>query len=342
MLACKAFHGEVMSASHLQKTIMTAQEFIQLKLDKLRQPEPLQDIAPDKLEGVILAKVLSKKFRKNKADDAAINICKKAIHFAVDNKQPVKVGVLFGGNKLWRFDEAPEPDWAELFNLIYIARWMKTIAGVYEYGADFEYYSQDISVERLNNLSHAETSQYSKIFRELLDWFSKYLPERVTISYKCHSELFDDRKEYDKEIEIAKAKILAGNNGELPKLNDSQRRTTELNVRLKPSQDNDPKWREKVELEHQAIFTTKTLLPHLLNKNRIHTSSAPFTGYIATGSTKYSIAKFWASIGVLRPNGDKYDELALSPKQLEAAQFDWQNINLGINGKNFTKIRIIK
>jgi len=119
---------------------MTAQDFIQQRLQELSTPEPLQEVPPDKLEKVILTKVLSKKFRKNKADDTAIELCKKAIRFAVANDKPIKVGLLFGGNKLWRFDEAPEVDWAELFNLIYFARWMKTIASVYEHGAEFEYY----------------------------------------------------------------------------------------------------------------------------------------------------------------------------------------------------------
>ncbi|MCL2451939.1 hypothetical protein FWD20_03705 [Candidatus Saccharibacteria bacterium] len=321
---------------------MKAQDYILKKLDVLRQPEPLQDIAPDKLEEAILAKVLSKKFRKYKADTKAINICKRAIHHAVVNEQPVKIGPLFGGNKLWRFDEAPEPDWAELFNLIYIARWMKIIASVYEYGANFEYYSQDTSVERLNNLSRAETGQYTKTFRELLNWFSKHLPDRVTFSYVCHSEMFDDENEYDKELYEAKAKMLAKSGGKLPEMSEAQKRATELNVRLKPGQDDDPQWREKVELEHQAIFATRTLLPHLLDETMIHTSAGSFSGHIATGSTKYSIAKFWASVGVLQPDGGGYKDLALSPTQLGSAQFEWQNINLGISGKNFSKIRIIK
>ena len=321
---------------------MTAQDYIVSKLERLKSSEPFIAIDPNNIEPEILARVLSKKFRKNRADDIAIENCKRAIHHAVTHKKPVRIGLLFGGNKLWRFDESPESDWAELFNLIYIARYMKTIAGVYEHGAEFEYYSQDISVERLNNLSQDETDQYSTVFRELLDWFSKYLPDRVKITYKCHSEMFNDRKEYDRELDEAKAKILAENDGKLPEMNEGQKRTTELNVRLNPNQDSDPLWREKVELEHQAIFATKTLLPHLLDKTSIHTSSAPYSGYIATGSNKNSIAKFWASIGALKIDGDSFKDIILTPKQLDSADFEWQNVDLGISGKNFTKIRVVK
>ncbi len=320
---------------------MNAQDFITEKLNELKRPVTLETVTPDKLEQMILAKVLSKKFRKYKADDAAIEICKEAIHFAVVNKKPVKVGLLFGGNKLWRFDEAPEPDWAELFNIIYIARWMKTIASVYEYGAEFEYYSQDISVEPLNNLSRDETSQYNKVFRELLSWFSDYLPPRVKITYKCHSELFDNENEYDQEIDAAKKRMLSDNQGKLPAMDAAQKKATESNVRLNPEQNDDPLWREKVELEHQAIFQTKTLLKHLLDKTRVHTTTGPFTGNIATGATKYSIAKFWASVGALERDGESFRDLALTPTQLEKAKFTWQKIDLGISGKNFSRIRII-
>lgn len=321
---------------------MTAQNYIQTKLHELSKPEPLQEIAADKLEEAILSKVLSKRFRKNKADDTAIELCKKAIHYAVENNKPVKLGLLFGGNKLWRFDEAPEVDWAELFSLVYSARWMKTITSVYEHGAEFEYYSQDVSVERLNNISRAETDQYSVTFRELLGWFSQYLPETVAFSYKRQAEEYGDLSEYDIEIEDAKALILSENSGKLPEMSNAQRTATELNVRLEDGQDDDPLWREKIELEHQAIFSTKTLKPYLLDETIIPTCPTPFEGLIATGSTKYSIAKFWAGVGILEESGDRYKDLVVTPKQLEVLQFDWQNLDLGIKGKNFGKIRVAR
>ena len=98
---------------------------------------------------------------------------------------------------------------------------------------------------------------------------------------------------------------------------------------------------EKVELEHQAIFRTKTLQPYLNDESIIRVSAMPFSGYIAVGSTKHSIAKFWASAGVLEKRGDSFIDKAITPKQLADATYDWQNIDLGIKGKNFGKIRII-
>lgn len=321
---------------------MTVETFIQNKLSKLKEPEPMQIVSSKDLEDAIFAKIMSKKFRKTKADDEAKRLTRTAIKYAVENKRPVKLGSLFGGNKLWRLDEAPEVDWAELFNLIYSARWMKSIASVYEYGAEFEYYSQDVSIQRLNNVSRSETDQYSKTFRQLLDWLDQYLPDRIAISYRRHAEEYDDISKYDTEIAEAKEELLAKNDGKLPKLNEAQKRATELNVRLKPGQAEDPQWQQKVELEHRAIFSTKTLLPYLNDETIIPTCPGLYQGLIVTGSTKYSIAKFWAGAGALEEKDMNFKDLVLTPKQLESHKFEWKDVDISIPGKNFGKIRVLK
>lgn len=61
-----------------------------------------------------------------------------------------------------------------------------------------------------------------------------------------------------------------------------------------------------------------------------------------TGSTKKSYAKFWVALGVLEKSGEGFNELVLTPKQLDAAEFDWEPVHIeGLIGKNFSKIRIL-
>ena len=68
-----------------------------------------------------------------------------------------------------------------------------------------------------------------------------------------------------------------------------------------------------------------------------------FPGCICTGSTKKSLAKFWVGVGALEHSGDAYSELVLTPKQLGAAYFNWEEVKLeGLKGKNFSKIRVLK
>lgn len=321
---------------------MTAQEYINAKLSQLAEPVNFEDSGQDFASEAIFARVTSKKFRKNKADDDAIKMVWDAINEAINNKEPLKFSLLFGGNKLWRLDEAPEVDWAELFAVIYFARWMKHVSTVYGPGAQFTFYSQDVSVERLDNVPRIETDEYSRTFIEMLSWLKQYLPSNVSFIYRRQLDEYADPSEYDVEIEESKQIVLTENGGLLPVLSQSQKIATELNVKLAPGQADDPEWREKVELEHQAIFRTPTLNRFFAEPGRISTSPTPFPGLIATGSTKKSIAKFWAGVGALETAGDGFNDIILTPKQLEAANFDWQEIQIvGLPGKNFTKIRVL-
>lgn len=321
---------------------MKAQDYIISTLEALKEPVVFESVDKDKLEEAIYAKAMSKKFRKLKAAEKAVIGTENAIKIAVTNNQPIRIMQMFGGNKLWRFEEAPEIDWAELFSLIYFMQWSKHIASVYEPGVLYEYFSQDISVESLNNIPRSETDRYSQSFRDMLKWIKPYLPNNVQIKYVRHYDLFNDPKDYNAELEVAKKQILKDSHGKLPTLTPAMKAATELNVKLKPNQDKDPKWREYVELQHQAIFATKTLREYTDNPDILWTCPTFFEDSIVTGSTKSSYAKFWAGVGALRPKGDSYDEIILTPKQLEHTKYTWESTSIqGLTGKNFSKIRIL-
>jgi len=322
---------------------MTPKDYIISTLNDLKTPVQIEDIGNTPLEEAIYAKVMSKKFRKLKAGDECIEIAKKAISVSVKENKPIRIFQMFGGNKLWRFEESPEIDWAELFSLIYFLQWSRLIASVYKPGVVFEYFSQDISVESLNNVPRSETDKYSQTFRELIKFIEPYLPQNLKVIYTRHFDLFENPDDYYKELEVAKEKMLKDNKGELPKMTEQQLVATEMNVKLKPGQADDPKWREKVELEHQAIFITPTLDKYTSDPDIIWTCPTYYPDSVVTGSTKRSYAKFWAAVGALKKEKDQYAELVLTPKQLENAKFEWEDINIeGLEGKNFKRIRIVE
>jgi hypothetical protein len=326
---------------------MTAQDYILNRLAGLQEAVP-QPAAPDDSDEELFqqtyARLMSKKFRKLKATEACKKDVTRAIRLSIKNKSPIVISTLFGGNKLWRFEEAPDIDWAELFNIFYYVDWMKTVLEVYPYGATIDYYSQDISVESLNNVPRNQTDSYSQTFRALIEWLQPYLPAGITITYRRHFEEFDDPADYYKELEAGKKIVLEQNNGELPSLTAAMAAATELNVKLRPGQVKDPKWREKVELEHQAIFQTPTLGKYLNHPGAISLCPTDYqdSNSIITGSTKRSYAKFWAAIGALQKDGETYNELVLTPKQLATAHFVWETVDIhGLPSKNFRRIRII-
>lgn len=341
MVACKATYGRFMSIPHLQKP-MTPQAYIQQRLDGLKRPAIAGNVTGP-IEDVIYARLMSKKFRKMKAGGPCVAITKRVVAKAVKDQTPILVTECFGGNKLWRFAEAPEIDWAELFSLMYYMDWMKTVAAVHEPGVIFDYFSQDLAVERLDNLTREELDAYSASFINMLTWIKPYLPAGVTVQYRRHRDMFDDESEYDRELDEAMERYLKENNNQLPQLDTAARARTELNVRLKPGQDREPEWREKVELQHRALFTTPTLCTYLNYPNMVWTCPTYYDDSIVTGSTKRSIAKFWAGVGVLEHKGPSYAEIVLTPKQLASAQFSWKVVHIdGLKGKNFSRIRVLQ
>lgn len=321
---------------------MTAREYIQQRLEGLKSSSKTGD-THGATEDIVYARLMSKKFRKMKAGDPCVEITKRVVAKAVKEQTPILVTECFGGNKLWRFDEAPEIDWAELFSLMYFVDWMKTVAAVHRPGVIFDYFSQDLAVERLDNLTRKELDAYSTTFRDMLVWVKPYLPKGVTIQYRRHREMFDDESKYDDELGDAMKRYLKDNKNQLPVLDDSAKARTELNVRLKPGQNADPQWREKVELQHRALFTTPTLGIYLNDPDMVWTCPTYYEDSIVTGSTKRSIAKFWAGVGVLEHNDESYAELVLTPKQVASAQFTWEDVHIeGLRGKNFSRVRVLK
>ena len=63
--------------------------------------------------------------------------------------------------------------------------------------------------------------------------------------------------------------------------------------------------------------------------------------FLAVGTTKTSIAKFWVGVGALKKTDDGYIEYVLSPKQMGSKKFTKEAISInGLKFKNFQSIRV--
>ncbi len=82
--------------------------------------------------------------------------------------------------------------------------------------------------------------------------------------------------------------------------------------------------------------------PYYRTPDKVNVMTTPFRGMLSVGTTKDSIMKFWVGSGILKPKEDGYRQIILSPGQLEKTNFKWETVNLGLEGKNFKKIRIIR
>lgn len=321
---------------------MNVQDFIQKRLDQLRPEKTGQSfLSQDQLVDFIFKTIMSKKFRKFSVSEEYQKQVKEAIERSVSKNEPIQFVFVFGGYKLWRLEETPDVDWAELFALMYYAKWLKPIAEVYEPGLVFDFCSDEIIVGRMNNISEAETESYTNGFAMLLDFLRQYVPENMKFiltpvrSLYTPAEFEEDLKE---KIALMEKKL-----GGLPALDERHKHMVEMNVRLKPGQDSDPLWREKVELMHQAYYTVSRRRPYARSKDKILVFCMPILNCIPVGTTKTSVAKFWVGVGALKPKADEYSEYVLTPSQLEGSKFEFVPVSIkGLSSKNFQKIRVLE
>jgi hypothetical protein len=323
---------------------MTAQEYIKSKLEDLRRPLALPRPANDDELAVAIYKfIMSKKFRKYSITPELDQHIRGAINLAVKNNKPVNFTFLHGAYKLWRLDEAPEPDWAELFSILYYSNWVKPICEIFEPGVWFDCFVDDLIVPKIDNIDPADIDKYLEVYKQIFDYIEPYQPPNLKMTYTRVGDQFESPAAFDtsleKNIEAMKKELPNG----LPVLDEAKRAMVELNTKPTKEQLTDPNWREKVALIHDAYMNTKAEPGYHNQPSKIKVFSQPLPSgmVIAPGSTKDSVAKFWVGVGVLKPRDSEYRQIILSPSQLETAKYDWQDVELDIPGKNFNRIRVL-
>jgi len=323
---------------------MTPSEHIINCLQELKA-DPLEEINNQKkIVDLIYGFLMSKKFRKYAVTPEYQKYIRDAISSSVSKHEPIKLVLVFGGYKLWRLEEAPEVDWAELFSLIYYAKWLKPILAIYRPGVWFDFYSNDVVVEIMNNIPKEDTEKYARSFKKLLEFIKLYIPKNLSSTLNRVGDQYDSYEDFKKELEqnIDQLKVAGGNTP----LSEDRKTTVELNVKPAPNQTADPLWREKVSLIHDAFFQTSKVRPYYHVPEKISVITRPsrsVRGSLAVGTTKRSVVKFWIGVGALGQEGDDYVDYILSPKQLTVGSFSTQDVYIEkLTGQNFKKIKILK
>lgn len=332
-----------MSVPHLQ-IIMTAQEYIQTKLDDLKQTTSVVGpVKGEQLTEAIFKKFTSKKFRKYSLGQEHADHIKSSIALNIKNKDPIKVTLVFGGYKLWRLEEAPEVDWAELFSLMYYTNWMKPICELYEQGVWFDFFSDDVIVAKMNNVSPNDTKAYQESFKRLLAFIKPYQPGNLNMTLNRVGDQYDSYKDFEKDLNKqmeAKSNSLKGG---LPILDTAAKATLDLNVITTSEQVADSRWREKVQLIHDSYAQVGGRRPYYNQRDKLNVLTTPLSGRLSVGTTKDSIMKFWVGLGLLKPNNDSFRQIILSPNQLKKTQYDYESVIVdNLNGKNFKRVRVMK
>jgi hypothetical protein len=319
---------------------MTPQQYIQQELDKLKEFTP-REVAKETLADEIFRLLMSKKFRKYSASPQLIEQMKSAIKLNIENNQPINVTFPHGAYKLWRLEEAPLPDWAELFAAMYYTKWLKPICEIYEPGVWFDYFVDDLIVPKIDNIPMEDIETYLGEYRKILDFLKPFQPKNFNMTITPFETAFGTREEFDKSLEESVAKLKLAS----PTFKEEDLVAVELNAKPTVEQLKDPEWREKVRLVHDAYIGMKRDLGYYFQPHKIAIFNQPLASgrFLAIGTTKTSIAKFWVGIGALKKLENNYIEYILSPKQIAMQKFTTEPIIIEeLNSKNFKTIKLFE
>lgn len=319
---------------------MTPQNFLEQELATLQEFKP-KEVKNDLLADEIFRLLMSKKFRKYSANETLIAIIKNAISYNIERNEPIRLIFPHGAYKLWRLEEAPNPDWAELFAALYYSEWLKPICEIYQPGVWFEFFVDDLILPKIDNISPEHVQAYIDGLQKVLDFLKQYQPKNLKMSVTPFETLFSSREDFETKLADAIIQFKATN----PVFTDEQKKVVALNARPTKEQLEDPFWMDKVLVIHDAYIAMKREFGYYFKPGRIAVFNQPLASgkFLAVGTTKTSVAKFWVGVGVLKKNEDTYREYILSPKQMEQAHFKKEQIHInGLDEKNFQTIRIVE
>ena len=319
---------------------MKPEEFILQSLKELNSKKNiLIPKTQEELVDCILKLLLNKKFRKYSAKPELVEHIKNAIKISIERKQPINLVFTHGAYKLWRLQEAPFPDWAELFAAMYYTKWLKPICEVYAPGVRFEYLVDDLILPKIDNISLEDVELYIKEYQKILDFLKQYQPE----NFKMEITRFKSQFSSEEVFEQALQKNIETLSLTHPTFTDEQLQTVELNARPTPEQLKDPEWREKIRLIHDAYINLKREIGYYFLPSKIAIFSQQLGSgmFLAVGTTKNSVVKFWVGAGALERKGESFIEHIFSPKHLELSRYTKEEIHIpGLESKNFNKIRV--
>lgn len=331
---------------------MDAQKYIISQLDALKVPFGV-DINPKndaEMVDAILKFLFSKKFRKFSIPPKNQAIIRAAVEKNVANDEPIEIVFPFGGYKLWRLEETPEADWAELFSIIYFVRWLKPVCAIYPKGVNFTFWLDEVIVSKMNNIPESDVVAYRRSFDAVLDFIKPWVPSNMKLETFLERSRYENYDAFEAELAVEVEKLRLAREKDPKSLSETDRRAIELNVKLAEGQADDSLWREKVDLMHYAYYNlqenNKRVRVPFSNENIVaFTVSLDSDGIFNTipiGSAKTSIVRFWVGVGALQKRNDTFIETILSPSQLEKANSVWEPVTIkGLEGKNFKRIRVL-
>ena len=160
---------------------------------------------PTEINGSMIDRLFAKKFRKYSIDpQVKVNVTEKLDNI-INKKLPLTFVPSFGGYKHWWSPNYPTIDWAEIFNMKFMLEYLSPIFHNYKDNkTTIEYESEEIILSELNNVPQSGLDEYTKTFRQALDYFNKNLTEvemKLTLAREQYADYNFDKQKLLKRIE---------------------------------------------------------------------------------------------------------------------------------------------
>jgi len=145
--------------------------------------------------------VSSSKYRRTAIDDESKTDIKKKIADAINKNIPIEFSIPFGGYKNYRIPSYPEADWAEVFNLRFMIRYLLPIAKFYKPGVILYYSYNSEIIHEVNNMPLSFQRAYENSFVKLINHFGEQLPNNFQIRTQQINKLYANDNEWKSELQ---------------------------------------------------------------------------------------------------------------------------------------------
>lgn len=211
--------GFIMQANN-RATSKQAEKYLNdlMSLKTLNTPKVDSNVKTlEEKAGFIVQSLSRKKFRR-KLTPKARQILKDKVIACLDAKKPIHFTIPFGGYKHFWNESHPEPDWAEIFNLVFLVEYVTPILAVHAPGVIIEYISEDLILPEMNNYPESALDAYAKNFNELVNYFNKRLLSNLQIKFFRIGDRYDKTKIIADTLSVIPQKLI-----EFKKLSAPQR-----------------------------------------------------------------------------------------------------------------------
>jgi hypothetical protein len=305
----------------------------------------------------LYGKLTRKKFRKAAVHtDTEIDL-KKRIAGSIETNTPIKIVIPFGGFKHYWNPSQPEADWADIFNIRFIAEWVAPVLAIHSPGVEVEYFSEDVILPRMNNYPPEAIETYTSSFSNLIEFYSKIVPSNLVIKLTRAKNVYDGKRiievveamlperraafekltpeEKERELKRSKRSIYWNGWKDLSKLSENEKEERIIESRL-------------IELAFYETEDTSDFLDmYYVRDNNIcicfsfGLSHDNVFNQLTLGTTFASIVDFWIGRGVLLLENGKFVPTILSHQQYEDSKKNIEDVSGIIPGKNFEIIEIV-